>query len=92
MAGGHLVSTAVGLVVYASLGASPLAFGIGVGLAIVAMLLSDTVHPPAGADPIVVILAGAGSSVLFVPVLAGALVIVAAGQLSRTLWRDTTGP
>lgn len=79
--GGHLVSTAVGLAVFTLLGATPLAFGLGVGIAIAAMLLSGTTHPPAGADPIVAILAGASWPFLFVPVLAGAVTIVAIGTV-----------
>ena len=79
LVGGHLVSTLTGLAVFAIFGASPLAFGLGVGLAITAMLLTDTTHPPAGADPIVVILAGASWPFLFTPVLAGALVIACLG-------------
>lgn len=74
--GGHLVSTLVGLVVLAALGPAPLACGVAVGVAITAMLLTDTLHPPAGADPIVVILAGASFSFLLAPVLLGASMIV----------------
>lgn len=81
--GGHVVSTVMGLLVFSLLGSTALAFGLGVGLAIVTMLLTKTVHPPAGADPIVVILAGASWSFLVVPVLTGALTIVAAGMLFR---------
>lgn len=77
--GGHLVSTAVGLAAFMIFGATPLGFGVGVGLAIAAMLLTRTTHPPAGADPIVVMLAGASWSFLFAPVLAGAISIVVAG-------------
>ncbi|MFD1332986.1 HPP family protein [Methylopila musalis] len=84
--GGHLISTAVGLVALALLGAGPLAFGLGVGAAIALMLVTKTTHPPAGADPIVVILAGASWPFLFSPVLVGAVVIVLAGALyHRTL-------
>ena len=54
-----------------------------ISLAIVAMLLTGTVHPPAGADPIVVVLAGARWSFLAVPVLTGAVTIVVAGLLFR---------
>jgi CBS-domain-containing membrane protein len=50
--------------------------GFAVGLAIAVMILSKTTHPPAGADPIVVILAGSKWSFLFTPVLAGSIVIV----------------
>lgn len=77
--GGHLVSTAVGLAAFAVFGATPLGFAAGVGFAIAAMLLTRTTHPPAGADPIVVILASASWTFLAAPVLAGALAIVAAG-------------
>ena len=77
--GGHLVATLVGLVISALLGATPLGFALGVGLAISAMSLTSTLHPPAGADPIIAITLGASWSFLFVPVLLGAVVITAFG-------------
>ncbi len=46
------------------------------GLAIAGMVIRGTLHPPAGADPIIVMLAAAPWSFLFAPVLAGALGIV----------------
>jgi len=75
--GGHLISAAVGLATYALLGAHPWSFAIGVGAAIAAMQNTGTVHPPAGADPVVVILAKAGWLFLLSPVLVGTLAIVA---------------
>jgi CBS-domain-containing membrane protein len=75
--GGHLISAAVGLAVFALLGAHPWSLALGVGLAITAMQLTGTLHPPAGANPIVVILAKAGWLFLLTPVLAGTIVIVA---------------
>ena len=77
--GGHLISSAVGLLVFALLGAHPWSFALGVGGAIALMQITGTLHPPAGADPIVVILAKAGWLFLFSPVLLGAVVIVIAG-------------
>jgi CBS-domain-containing membrane protein len=77
--GGHLISTAAGLSVFCLLGQTPLAFAFGVGLAIAAMLLTGTVHPPAGADPIVVIFASASWPFLFAPVLVGTICIVLLG-------------
>ncbi len=74
--GGHLISTLAGLSVLYLFGVGPLALALGVGLAIFSMMLTKTLHPPAGADPIVVILAGASWSFLFVPILAGTIVIV----------------
>jgi CBS-domain-containing membrane protein len=68
----------VGLAVFGLLGATPLALGLGVGLAITAMQSTGTLHPPAGADPIVAILAKATWPFLFTPVLAGAAIVVVA--------------
>lgn len=74
--GGHLISTMVGLTVLTVLGSGPFALALGVGIAISTMMLTRTVHPPAGADPIVVILAGASWPFLVTPVLLGTVFIV----------------
>ena len=74
--GGHLVATAVGLAVLAIFGDSWLACAIAVSLALAAMQITRTVHPPAGADPLVVIALHAPVSYLISPVLLGSLVIV----------------
>jgi len=74
--GGHLVATAVGLFVLAVFGDGWLACAIGVGLALAAMQITRTVHAPAGADPLIVIVAHAPVSYLLSPVLVGTLVIV----------------
>lgn len=79
--GGHIVSAAVGLLAVAVLGAGAFGMAAGVGLAIAAMILSDTVHPPAGANPIVVSLSGASWPFLIAPVLVGATIIVACGLI-----------
>jgi CBS-domain-containing membrane protein len=71
-----LISTAAGLLVFYVLGQTPLAFALGVGLAISAVSLTGTLHPPAGADPIAVIFANASWPFLFVPVLVGTVCIV----------------
>lgn len=57
----------------------------GVGLAIAGMLLTDTLHPPAGANPIVVVLSHATWGFLLAPVLAGTLCIVLIGVLYHRL-------
>ncbi|WP_321349377.1 HPP family protein [Halopseudomonas oceani] len=74
--GGHLVATAVGLAVVTLLGDSWLACAVGVALALAVMQVTRTVHAPAGADPLVVIMAHAPLSYLVSPVLVGSLVIV----------------
>lgn len=90
--GGHMISTIVGLFVYHILVQSPLAMAFGVGLAIGSMMLTKTTHPPAGADPIVVIMAGSSWSFLFTPVLSGALVVVFVGLIINNLAKERSYP
>ena len=73
--GGHLVSTLVGLLVVKLCGPAPWAAALAVGLAIVAMHLTGTFHPPAGIDPLVVVVNDMSWSFLAVPVGAGALML-----------------
>lgn len=83
--GGHLVSTFVGLALYHLFGEGPVIMAVGVGLAIGFMMLTKTTHPPAGADPLVVIMAGSSWSFLLAPVLIGAVVIVIIALLVNNL-------
>jgi CBS-domain-containing membrane protein len=75
--GGHLVSTLVGLAVVNLCGPAPWAAAMAVGLAMVAMHLTGTFHPPAGIDPLVVVVNNMPWSFLVAPVAAGALLIAA---------------
>ena len=73
---GHIVSAFAGVFVYAILGFSYLSVGFGVGLAVFLMMLTETVHPPAGANPIIAILGAKGIGFIIMPVAAGAAFIV----------------
>lgn len=73
---GHIISALIGLAVLAAIGPSPTAMAIGVGLAIFAMRLTRTIHPPAGANPIIIIAAGSPWWFFAVPVAAGAVLLV----------------
>src|SRR6266853_1457809 len=53
--GGHVVSTLVGLAVLKVTGPGIWAAAAGVGLAVLAMYLTGTFHPPAGINPLLVI-------------------------------------
>jgi len=79
--GGHVISALMGLLACALLGYDVLGIATGVGLAITAMMVTDTVHPPAGANPIVVALTQPAASFLIMPVLVGAVSIVLLGRL-----------
>lgn len=74
--GGHLISTLVGLTILTLFGSQPLTMGLAVGLAIAAMQITGTLHPPAGGDPLVVIATGVGWSFLAAPVLVGTVALV----------------
>jgi CBS-domain-containing membrane protein len=76
-----MLSALIGLAVVAAMGPSPVAMAVAVGLAIAAMRLTGTLHPPAGADPIVVIAAGAPWWFFAVPVGVGAAVLVASAMV-----------
>ncbi|SIQ07172.1 HPP family protein [Maribacter ulvicola] len=73
--GGHLVAALVGLLCFYLFGNEWYSLALGVGLAIFVMQLTGTTHPPAGANPIVVILGAESLMFLINPVFTGALVI-----------------
>jgi len=73
--GGHLVATLVGLAVLRLAGPQAWAAALAVGLAILAMYLTGTFHPPAGINPLLVVSNSLPWSFLFAPVLAGALLL-----------------
>lgn len=90
--GGHFISTLIGLVVYHIFGNEPWSLAIGVGLAIGLMMLTKTTHPPAGADPIIVIFGAYPWGNLFTPVLTGSIVIVLIALLINNLRSDREYP
>ena len=73
---GHMLSALAGVLVYSILGFSFLSVGLAVGLAIFLMMATRTVHPPAGANPIIAILGAKGMGFILMPVAVGASFIV----------------
>ena len=74
---GHLVTALVGLVVLHFIPMPifitiPLAVGFGVGL----MILFNVTHPPAGGNPIIVIIGSVSFDYLLTPVIIGSIVII----------------
>ncbi|NBD24704.1 HPP family protein [Paenibacillus glycinis] len=90
--GGHLISTLVGLTCCHLFGQSNWVLAIAVGLAIGLMMLTKTTHPPAGADPLVVILSGSGWSFLVAPVLIGSALIVLVAVILNNLDKNRRYP
>ncbi|MBY0530336.1 MAG: HPP family protein [Xanthobacteraceae bacterium] len=75
--GGHLISTVVGLSVLSLFGSSAFAAALAVGLAIVAMHFTRTMHPPAGINPLIIVTSSLPWSFLVMPVLVGVLLLTA---------------
>jgi CBS-domain-containing membrane protein len=73
--GGHVVATLVGLAVLHFTGPHAWASATAVGLAVLAMYVTGTFHPPAGINPLLVVSNNLPWSFLFAPVLAGALLL-----------------
>ncbi len=82
--GGHLVSSAIGLITLVICGNGPLAMGVGVGCAIAGMMATRTMHPPAGGDPLIVIATAAPATFLIAPILVGTIAIVLGGVVYRS--------
>ena len=73
--GGHVISTLAGLVVLSIAGPGAVASAFAVGLAVFAMAITRTMHPPAGINPLLVVVNTLSWTWLLVPVLAGALAL-----------------
>ena len=78
---GHLITAIVGLTFISFVGVTPLTLALATGLGVSAMLLSKTTHPPAGANPLLIMMTGQSWSFLITPVLIGAVTIVLCGML-----------
>jgi CBS-domain-containing membrane protein len=86
--GGHLVSAIIGLIVSQLFGNHPWSVALAVGLAIAMMVFTKTTHPPAGANPIIIITSGAAWHFLLFPVLTGAVALtIIAVLLNRFIFK-----
>jgi len=77
LVGGHLVSALIGILMVKLTGPHAWAAATAVGLAILAMQLTGTFHPPAGINPLLVVLNSFSWSYLALPVACGALLLLA---------------
>ena len=82
---GHILSALSGVIIFYLLGNTFISLGLGVALAVFVMMMTNTVHPPAGANPIIVILTGQSISFVFLPVAVGTFIIVVFAYLYNRL-------
>lgn len=84
---GHFITAFVGVLFAQWFGASPVMLALATGVAVSAMLMTKTTHPPAGANPLLIMLSGQSWDFLVAPVLLGALFIVLSGKAMQYILR-----
>ncbi|WP_319536844.1 HPP family protein [uncultured Vibrio sp.] len=85
---GHLITASVGVLFTQYIGVTPLTLALATGIAVSLMLITKTTHPPAGANPLLIMLSGQGWAFLITPVLVGAVLIVLVGKSMQGLLRQ----
>ncbi|CAE6897753.1 HPP family [Vibrio sp. B1FLJ16] len=85
---GHLITSLVGVIFTQYIGVSPLTLALATGIAVSLMLITKTTHPPAGANPLLIMLSGQGWTFLVTPVLLGAILIVLVGKSMQGLLKQ----
>jgi CBS-domain-containing membrane protein len=88
---GHFLCTLTGLV-FLEIDSSWWTAALAVGVAIIVMMATRTVHPPAGSNPVIVVLGAPGWDFLFLPTLFGAVLIVMVALVYLNLTRESRYP
>ena len=78
---GHMITALIGLICLHMLGVTPITLALATGVAVACMMLTDTTHPPAGANPLLIMLTHQDWSFLITPVFIGAVLIVIVGKV-----------
>ncbi|WP_417527682.1 HPP family protein [Marinomonas shanghaiensis] len=88
--GGHLLTSLIGLLTLHFWEVTPLSMAVSVGVGVSLMMLTNTLHPPAGANPILIASLNVSWGFLFTPVLSGCLLIIVFGWLYHN-WISRVG-
>jgi len=83
--GGHLVGTIVGLMFSHAFGGGIVSMACAVGVAIALMMVTHTIHSPAGADPLIVMAAHPGWSFVAAPLGLGLGILFVGAMLYHRL-------
>ena len=83
---GHVLSASSGVLIFYFLGTTPISLALGLSLAIMIMQLTNTIHPPAGANPVIAILGAKTFEFVIMPVAIGASFIVIFALIFNKAW------
>jgi CBS-domain-containing membrane protein len=89
---GHVLSSLVGLICLSVFGMHWWAVALAVGASIMLMMLTRTVHPPAGSNPVIVFLTQPAWGFLLFPTLMGAVILVVVALAYNNAVRDAKYP
>ena len=82
---GHLLTTLVGIIFVTFFEISFISIGLAVGVATMLMIAFKVTHPPAGGNPIAVMIGGVSLPFLVFPIMAGAITIIIGGIVYNSL-------
>ncbi|MDO5652480.1 MAG: HPP family protein [Brachymonas sp.] len=94
LVGGHVLSSFIGICMYKLLGFAPeMACALAVSFSIASMQFTRTMHPPGGATALTAVIGGdkihsLGFGFMVIPVLMGAVVLLAVALLMNNLSRN----
>jgi CBS-domain-containing membrane protein len=89
---GHVLSTVIGLAFVHFCGPHWWSVALAVGSAIAVMMLTRTVHPPAGSNPVIVFLMQPAWDFALFPTLTGAVILVLVALFYHNLTREPRWP
>jgi len=90
--GGNLLAALVSLMILHLFGASPIAMGMAVSIAIGIMQFTGTVHPPSGAVALVVMMTKPDWQFLLTPAFEGSVILVLCAVIFNNLAEERTYP
>jgi CBS-domain-containing membrane protein len=82
---GHLISALVGVLFITFFEVNFVTIGIAVGISVMLMIALEITHPPAGGNPIVVMIGGVSFHFLIFPVMVGSIAVIIGGIIYNRL-------
>jgi CBS-domain-containing membrane protein len=90
--GGHVLTSLTGLICLHLFGPGYVPMAVAAACALMLMMLTRTVHPPAGSNPVIIFAAQPGWSFLVLPTMIGAVSLVLIGWVYWAMLRRGSWP